>query len=98
MCRADRTSISRISEWLYLWTGVFGTLVRDVLGVHLALDRLFGKTRLMEIVVETTGFGGRLRADGFHVARVWEHDLRSGTWLKRVKAMLRRIDRTEKKK
>lgn len=39
----------------------------------------------------------KLRAEGFHVARVWEHDLRSGTWLKRVQSMLRRIDRTEKK-
>ncbi|MEI2618595.1 MAG: DNA mismatch endonuclease Vsr [Thermomicrobiales bacterium] len=34
----------------------------------------------------------QLRADGFHVMRVWEHDLRSDTWVKRLLAMLRRIE------
>jgi DNA mismatch endonuclease (patch repair protein) len=32
-----------------------------------------------------------LRAGGYHVMRVWEHDLKRDTWLKRLAAMLRRI-------
>ncbi len=35
----------------------------------------------------------QLRRDGFHVMRVWEHDLKSDRWLQRLRAMLRRIDR-----
>lgn len=34
----------------------------------------------------------RLRGDGFHVMRIWEHDLSRDTWLKRLRAMLKRID------
>lgn len=34
----------------------------------------------------------KLRYQGYHVMRVWEHDLKSQTWLKRLQAMLRRID------
>lgn len=32
----------------------------------------------------------RLRASGFHVMRIWEHDLRHGTWLRRLERMLER--------
>lgn len=34
----------------------------------------------------------RLRAEGYHVMRVWEHDLKTDRWLKRLVAMLRRLD------
>lgn len=34
----------------------------------------------------------QLRAEGYHVMRVWEHDLKRDAWLKRLRAMLRRID------
>lgn len=34
----------------------------------------------------------QLRERGYHVMRVWEHDLKQGTWLKRLRAMLRRIE------
>lgn len=34
----------------------------------------------------------RLRAQGFHVMRVWEHDLKGDTWLKRLRSMLRKIE------
>lgn len=34
----------------------------------------------------------QLRSEGFHVMRVWEHDLRRDTWLKRLRAMLRKIE------
>lgn len=33
----------------------------------------------------------KLRADGYHVMRVWEHDLGHDLWIKRLMAMLRRI-------
>ncbi len=32
----------------------------------------------------------RLRRDGYHVMRVWEHELKADRWLKRLRAMLRR--------
>lgn len=35
----------------------------------------------------------RLRAEGYHVMRVWEHDLKRETWLKRLRSMLARIER-----
>ena len=35
----------------------------------------------------------RLRAQGYHVMRIWEHDLKSQTWLKRLAGMLRRLER-----
>ena len=31
----------------------------------------------------------RLRADGYRVMRIWEHAVRSGTWLARLESMLR---------
>ncbi len=34
-----------------------------------------------------------LRQQGYHVMRVWEHDLKGVTWLKRLRAMLRRTER-----
>ena len=34
----------------------------------------------------------QLRSQGFHVMRVWEHDLRGDTWMKRLLAMLRRLE------
>ncbi len=34
----------------------------------------------------------KLRQDGYHVMRVWEHDLKQTTWLKRLQTMLRRIE------
>ena len=36
----------------------------------------------------------QLWAQGYHVMRVWEHDLRRGLWLNRLRAMLRRIERS----
>lgn len=35
---------------------------------------------------------GRLRASGFHVMRIWEHEVSTGTWLKRLRTMIRRIE------
>jgi DNA mismatch endonuclease (patch repair protein) len=32
----------------------------------------------------------KLRKEGFHVVRVWEHDLKKDNWLKRLKALIRR--------
>lgn len=32
----------------------------------------------------------RLRKDGYHVMRIWEHDLKKTTWLKRLISMLRK--------
>ena len=40
----------------------------------------------------------QLRREGYHVMRVWEHDLKSDIWLKRLRAMIRRIDDTHKPK
>ncbi len=34
-----------------------------------------------------------LRGQGYHVMRVWEHELKSDRWLKRLRAMLQRIER-----
>ena len=34
-----------------------------------------------------------LRRQGYHVMRVWEHQLRTDVWLKRLEAMLRRGER-----
>jgi DNA mismatch endonuclease (patch repair protein) len=34
----------------------------------------------------------KLRQRDYHVLRVWEHDLRSDAWLKRLRTMLRRIE------
>ncbi len=39
-----------------------------------------------------------LRRQGYHVIRVWEHQLRADTWLKRLQAMLRRVERDERKR
>jgi len=39
-----------------------------------------------------------LRRQGYHVMRVWEHQLRADTWLKRLQAMLRRVERDERKR
>jgi DNA mismatch endonuclease (patch repair protein) len=36
----------------------------------------------------------RLRANGYHVMRVWEHETRQRLWLRRVRAMLTRIRHT----
>ena len=36
----------------------------------------------------------QLRAQGYHVMRVWEHDLGRETWLKRLLALRRRVERT----
>lgn len=39
----------------------------------------------------------KLRSQGYHVIRIWEHDLKKakkGLWLKRLRAMLRRLDNT----
>jgi len=38
----------------------------------------------------------RLRAEGYHVMRVWEHELKKDTWLKRLRSMLQRIERETK--
>lgn len=40
----------------------------------------------------------RLREQGYHVMRVWEHQLKKITWLKRLQAMLRRLDQQESMK
>lgn len=34
----------------------------------------------------------RLRSQGYHVMRVWEHDLGGQTWLQRLRSMVRRLD------
>lgn len=34
----------------------------------------------------------QLRQRGYHVMRVWEHDLKKDTWLKRLRSTLRRIE------
>ncbi len=34
----------------------------------------------------------RLRRDGYHVTRIWEHDVTKGRWLSRLRAMLSRLD------
>lgn len=39
----------------------------------------------------------RLRRQGYHVMRVWEHDLRKDTWLKRLRAMIRRVERAARR-
>lgn len=33
----------------------------------------------------------RLRQEGFHVIRIWEHELKHEAWLKRLKSMLNRL-------
>lgn len=33
-----------------------------------------------------------LRRQGFHVMRVWEHDLKRDTWVKRLMSIMKRID------
>jgi DNA mismatch endonuclease (patch repair protein) len=33
----------------------------------------------------------KLWREGYHVMRVWEHDLSGETWLKRLRAMIRRL-------
>ncbi len=38
----------------------------------------------------------KLRAQGYSVMRVWEHDLKRDVWLKRLRSMLRRIERESK--
>ena len=38
----------------------------------------------------------KLRQEGYHVMRVWEHELKKDFWLKRLNAMMRRIERTRK--
>lgn len=34
----------------------------------------------------------QLRQRGYHVMRVWEHDLKKDTWLKRLRSTIRRIE------
>ncbi len=34
----------------------------------------------------------QLRREGYHVMRVWEHELRRDVWLKRLRTMIRRIE------
>lgn len=34
----------------------------------------------------------RLRKEGYHVMRVWEHELKRDTWLKRLRSKLSRIE------
>lgn len=38
----------------------------------------------------------RLRRDGYHVIRIWEHELKKNAWLKRLQAMIRRIENQAK--
>lgn len=38
----------------------------------------------------------KLREEGCHVMRVWEHELEGNTWLKRLHSMLQRIEREAK--
>lgn len=37
----------------------------------------------------------KLRQQGYHVIRIWEHDLKRNIWLKRLRAMFTRIERQE---
>ena len=34
----------------------------------------------------------KLRTSGYHVMRIWEHELKTETWLKRLKTLLRRTE------
>lgn len=34
-----------------------------------------------------------MRAQGYHVIRVWEHEVKKGLWIGRLRAMMRRIER-----
>lgn len=36
----------------------------------------------------------KLRQEGYHVLRIWEHELKRDLWLKRLNAMMLRIERT----
>jgi hypothetical protein len=33
-----------------------------------------------------------MRAEGYHVMRVWEHDVKKGTWIRGLRAMIRRTE------
>lgn len=35
----------------------------------------------------------QLRRQGYHVMRIWEHQLGTDTWLKRLRALIRRLER-----
>lgn len=35
----------------------------------------------------------QLRQQGYHVMRIWEHDLKQTTWLKRLRVMINRLQR-----
>jgi DNA mismatch endonuclease (patch repair protein) len=37
----------------------------------------------------------KLRREGYHVMRVWEHAVRSQSWLARLRSMLRKMERRE---
>lgn len=37
----------------------------------------------------------QLRREGYHVMRVWEHELKTQRWLSRLQALIRRIEREQ---
>jgi DNA mismatch endonuclease (patch repair protein) len=34
----------------------------------------------------------KLRQEGYHVMRIWEHEVKSGKWIKRIRGLLQRIE------
>ena len=34
-----------------------------------------------------------MRAEGYHVMRVWEHEVKKGAWIRRLRTMIQRIER-----
>ncbi|MBS3908964.1 MAG: DNA mismatch endonuclease Vsr [Actinobacteria bacterium] len=37
----------------------------------------------------------KMRKEGYHVMRVWEHDVKGESWIKRLQSMLKRIERNQ---
>ncbi|MBN1312339.1 MAG: very short patch repair endonuclease [Anaerolineae bacterium] len=35
----------------------------------------------------------KLRQEGYHVVRVWEHELKRDTWIKRLRAIIARVEK-----
>jgi DNA mismatch endonuclease (patch repair protein) len=54
----------------------------------------FWRKKLEENLKRDNRVHRQLRKDGYHVMRVWEHELKKGLWLKRLRAMIRRIGTT----
>jgi len=53
----------------------------------------FWRNKLEENCKRDNWVHRKLREEGYHVIRVWEHELKKDLWLKRLRAMIRRIER-----